>query len=684
MTAARTTTTSTRMGKGRSKRSSIACKKCHASKIKCDVSIQGSPCSRCKDRGLTDCEPIQSRRGTYDREEWWKKIKAQRESEERERRLALHTEVTADCQTPSSSPSFSDASSTSSMQQQVVELVEDATIYEKPKWDMMFESFLDDKLSDVETTSAPYFGESFPIRFLLENQHSKAGFNRVCRSPDLDDMVGLADHPTHLSAAKIAFLAREGCFTKPDCAVLNRLISTYFGRVHNVLPILKRTEFMRLYRGDKVPWLLLHSVCFAASTHCSPDILCRDCGGNRRDSRMTFYRCAKSLFDFGYEKDKLTLVQSAILLSYWGGQPHNYCNTFSWLNAAVTIAESLGMHLPVAVSDLGHSGRALWRRIWWVLVVRDSFCAALLGKPLRINMSQCFVSHLQLGDFELDTDQIEDSNVHAHGMYVIETTKLSMILRDIVSARSANAVTTLFVATTLRRLENWRASLPSCLKLAPCPTLSGTLNILASALSLMYYHNLIYLHQMALPSVISPAVTRNAVSQIVEIGLHLVTRCQIADVPQDAFGSFFMAMVLLFIFLLMKTGDTTLHQFQLRVCEMVVYQAQDYWDHADWILPLSDGLRQKLDAAVRPEATSKQTTKTIDSSMDNIALASLFNILGMHVTPATVHNTENEVDDPVEVAAQRGVLLFAGKTELNVFNEMDNLLADMDTLSSVI
>ncbi|KAK9350615.1 fungal-specific transcription factor domain-containing protein [Lipomyces doorenjongii] len=694
MTNARPNTSTIKgKGTGRGSRSSIACTKCHASKIKCDVSIHGSPCSRCKERGVIDCELIQSRRGTYDRKEWLKKVKARKEKEERERQMKMQSEIVISCQSPSPSPSSSDDCSLSPPPpSQVIEPVQTAAAFEKPSWNLIIESFLDPQKPVVDKTPVSYFGESFPMSFLLQNQHSKPGHIRLRRSSDEHDQATPAKHPKHITVAKLAFLADEKCFSKPDRAVLHQLVTSYFHKVHSVFPILDRTSFLRLYKADKVPWLLLQSICFAAATYGPVNVLCRDskCGSTRREARMIFYRRAKLLFDFCYETDKITLVQSAILLSFWGGQPHDYWNTFSWLNTAVNIAESLGMHRAVRASDLEDSEKALRRRIWSVLVVRDSFSAALLGKPLRINMSQCDVQPLQLSDFESDGDPPDDGDkpfgghVRAHGMYVIEMTKLSMILRDIVSARSANAISTTFVLAVLKRLDSWQASLPLCLDLDKCLSTSD-LSVLASALSVMYYHNVIYLYQVSLPSVMSYTIAQAALNQITEIGSNLVTRSEITDMPQDAFGSFFMAMVLSFTLLQTRTGHGRLHRTQLKVCEMIVYQAQECWDHADWILPLCDALWRKLDP-ISLTATSNETVKTeptIDPLMNDAEFDEIVNNIDMHLNPSVVASAEKDLFEPVGSIDGDNAMLRAGETELNVFNEMDEFFTDMDTFSSV-
>ncbi|KAK9482042.1 fungal-specific transcription factor domain-containing protein [Lipomyces starkeyi] len=679
-------------GTGRGSRSSIACTKCHASKIKCDVSIHGSPCSKCKERGVIDCKLIQSRRGTYDRKEWMKKVKARKEEEERERQMKMHSEIVISCQSPSSSSSSSDDSSLSPPPPlQVIEPVHSAAAFEKPSWNLMRESILEHQKSVAVKTPVSYIAESFPMSFLLQNQHSKPGHIRLRRQFDQHDNATPVGHPKHITVSKLAFMAEEKCFTKPDRAVLDKLVASYFRKVHPVVPILDRTSLLRLYKADKVPWLLLQSICFAAAAYCPVSVLCRDsrCGSTRREARMMFYRRAKLLFDFGYETDKITLVQSSILLSFWGGQPHDYWNTYSWLNAAVNIAESLGMHRAVRASDLEDSEKALRRRIWWVLVVRDSFSAALLGKPLRINMSQCDVQHLQLDDFESDSDPPDEvdklSGSRAHGMYVIETTKLSMILRDIVFARSAKAITTTFVLTVLKRLDSWHTSLPQCLNLDKCPSTSD-LNVLASALSVMYYHNLIYLYQMSLPSVMSCTIAQDAVNQITEIGSNLVTRSEIADMPQDAFGSFFMAMVLLFTLLQTKSGSGRLHRTQLKVCEMIVYQTQECWDHADWILPLCDALWRKLDS-ISLTTTSNQTVKaetTFEPLMNDVEFDEIANNMGIHLNPSVAASAGKYLFESTGSIDEDPATLHAGETELNVFNEMDEFLTDMDTFGSVL
>ncbi|KAK9427521.1 fungal-specific transcription factor domain-containing protein [Lipomyces doorenjongii] len=470
------------------------------------------------------------------------------------------------------------------------------------EWSLYFKSFFDNVAATAGKRTALYFGESFPVSWLLYHLQKIRGQIRIDRPRITEVYVPPGKHPPDMTEAKIIYLTSQACFVKPPSDVVDQLIAAYFQTVHNVYPIINRGEFMKLYKADRIPWLLFHSILFAASSHCPISLLCReDLNSTRREARMNFYRRAKSIFDLSYEKNKITLLQSALLLSFWGGPPDDYWNSISWINMAVNIAESLGMHRSMSSLDIADDERALWRRIWWCLVARDSFCASLQGKPLRINLSQCDVEQLVLTDFDSDCDPPGTHTWGArrieHGLYVIENIKLSLILRAIVQARDTRCIDTEFVLDMHKELQTWEHQMPNELRV-PVVSPESPLYVFCAALSLVYNHHLIYLHQTA-PSEceISLSVAQEAVSNIAEFGSMLVTLSVIPFIPQDSLASFFMAIVMLFAQMQGQKSEERMRLFrmQLNICEMIVHQSQDHWDHADWILAISESLRQKLD-----------------------------------------------------------------------------------------
>ncbi|KAK9364445.1 fungal-specific transcription factor domain-containing protein [Lipomyces kononenkoae] len=639
------------------KRSSIACKRCHASKIRCDVSINGSPCTRCRERNFTDCQLIESRRGLYDRKAWMRKMKGMRPVSESESEIAANLASTATGGAQNVILGYAPSSTSSQSPEEPVpnsgqysyiatSLRRKSASHDKrssEEWSVVFKLYGNDTNDVIDSNCISYFGESFPMSVLLKGLGHCRGMSRQSVRPISSTTLTIpGDHPDHITPEKIQYLESQKCFTKPQPDVLEQFFTLFFHRVHPLYAIIDRVAFMKMYKDDNVPWLLLHSICFAVATYCPTSLLCRENASTRRDARMKFYSRAKTLFDFSYETSKLALLQSAVLLSFWGGQPHDYWNTFSWINIAVNIAETLGIHRSKPSIDISDADKGLWKRIWSCLVTRDSFCAALLGKPLRINLVQCDAEFLTPDDFSSDADPGEEmwgTRRPESGLYVIAMTNLALILRRMVQARATHCVDTAFLIEIRKDLDNWLSALPLALRLNACYSDSPQY-IYATAVSLVYNHHLIYMYQMAVQeSIIPTSVALEAVAQIADIGSTLVTKSLIAYLPQNAYASFFMAIVMLFTQMSNCAGQLEtikLLQSQLKICEMVVHQAQDHWDHANWILALIDTQRQKLEldtsansagsSSISSNASTSSSTTT-NTSTTSLSLGTTSNVL---------------------------------------------------------
>ncbi|KAK9446901.1 fungal-specific transcription factor domain-containing protein [Limtongia smithiae] len=673
-------------------RSSIACKRCHASKIRCDIAACGPPCSRCRHRGFDDCQRIESRRGLYDRKEWMRKIRAA---------ATTNTDTTTDNTTITTAAATVTTAVSAVTEPPAIPVEDDITTINPPRsplrsptrqlcfvfpdhpaidphllatkpysflraavaaaatapddlphgapagqWSVVFRYFINDATETADRNLVSYFGESFPgglLRSFRINdpadtpQRPKPA--RICASITANPTA----HPPHISPSKLAFLESEGCFTKPPKDVLDQFITTYFQKVHPLYAIIERVAFMKMYREEKCPWLLLHAICFAAVTYCPQNLIC---ARSRREARKTFYGRAKTLFDFSYEQNKIVLLQSAVLLSFWGGEPNDYWNTFSWINVAVNVAETLGIHRKrpyIAISD---EDCGLWKRIWCCLVTRDSFCAALLGKPLRINLLQCDAEFWTYEDFASDADpggEMWGSRVVEHGLYVMAMTDLTLTLREMVIARATSRVNAEFFNRMRRDFCKFQRNLPPAMRYQTSGGPETPHFVHCIALSLVYNHNVLYLHQI-IPrpadltddldprDLLSSAAAHAAMSEIADLGSTLVTTSTIALLPQNAYAAFFMAIVMLFTQLRnnITTGlggadSTRLLQSQLKICEMVVFQAQDHWDHADWVLAMAESLRQRLNVITQqdgvlppqPKKYRRASMSTVDNDLND-------------------------------------------------------------------
>lgn len=236
----------------------------------------------------------------------------------------------------------------------------------------------------------------------------------------------------------IVFLNAKKAFETPGRETLDALIGVFLDRVFPLYPIVTRQDFLEQYRARRIPWILLHALCFIAATYCPPTILSRAGFESRQQARFSFYSKAKALFDTGYEGNKIVILQVSILMSFWGGSPNNYWNFYSWISAGVTIAETLGFHRSMAGTNMKPQDRSLLKRLWWILVVRDATCAALVGRPFRVNLDHCNLDTLTVEDFQFDTispDFAKNPQRHLFGLYQIHITKLSLILRRIITTR---------------------------------------------------------------------------------------------------------------------------------------------------------------------------------------------------------------------------------------------------------
>jgi hypothetical protein len=75
---------------------------------------------------------------------------------------------------------------------------------------------------------------------------------------------------------------------------------------------------MRRYRDAKNPpsLLLLQAILLAGSRVCNnPQLM--DANGSTTPAAMTFYKRAKALYDANYEDDRVTIVQSLILMGWY-------------------------------------------------------------------------------------------------------------------------------------------------------------------------------------------------------------------------------------------------------------------------------------------------------------------------------------------------------------------------------
>lgn len=162
-----------------------------------------------------------------------------------------------------------------------------------------------------------------------------------------------------------------------------RLIELYFRQFHHICPVVDEADFFTWYRSPEeyqgvhpqLMQLLLFSMLFAASSHLEEDEL-----------QHAPYRCVKhlqkALFAFAQaqyhllERNHLraeSLVQSALLLSYWSPYDSTKEVNSFWVSEAIRHAVASGL------PDL--SSRSRRRIIWWCCITRNRMISIGLRRP---------------------------------------------------------------------------------------------------------------------------------------------------------------------------------------------------------------------------------------------------------------------------------------------------------------
>lgn len=249
-----------------------------------------------------------------------------------------------------------------------------------------------------EAGRVAYLGESSNLTLLV---HDRNGTADVVHYPLPENVRGSRARLTELDNVEIDILHQRGAFLLPPRSLCDELVDAYFKWVAPILPVINRNRFMRQYRDAKNPpsLLLLQAILLAGSRVCTnPQLM--DANGSTTPAALTFYKRAKALYDANYEDDRVTIVQSLLLMGwYWEGPEDVTKNVFYWSRVATIVAQGSGMHRSVEGSQLSKADKRLWKRIWWTLFTRDRSVAVALGRPVHINTDDSDVEMICEDDF---------------------------------------------------------------------------------------------------------------------------------------------------------------------------------------------------------------------------------------------------------------------------------------------
>ncbi|KAJ5675849.1 Cutinase transcription factor [Penicillium macrosclerotiorum] len=258
--------------------------------------------------------------------------------------------------------------------------------------------------------------------------------------------------PARLQKEDIDYLAAKGALTIPDVSLRNELLKSYIHYVHTYMPLLDLEEFLQtIVQNDgihRISLLLFQAVMFAGMAFI--DIKHLQAAGyqTRKAARKIFFQRARLLYDFDYEVDRISLVQSLLLMTYWYETPDDQKDTWHWMGVSLSLAHTIGLHRDPGNSRMDLRRQRMWKRIWWSTYTRDRLIALGMRRPMRVKDDDCDVPMLTLDDFEFHSfspeivKMVGDSEILQNvshqrelALMFIEKAKLCLCVSHVLSAQ---------------------------------------------------------------------------------------------------------------------------------------------------------------------------------------------------------------------------------------------------------
>jgi transcriptional regulatory protein AMDR len=272
----------------------------------------------------------------------------------------------------------------------------------------------------------------------------------------------------------------------PEKGVVDRLLEAYFSRINPRFPVVDKTRFMHMYvarDSHNPPSLLLLQAIMVAGAH-----VCYD-GPERQTMKSLYFRRAKMLVDARFERNRDTVVQAALLLTWHtDGVDDVAANSWHWIHYAASVAFGLGMHRDAEPSTLVEHNKRMWRRVFWLLFQCDVSLAMQYGRPQAIDLDDCDV-------LDPKDEDVDECGTECQADYTAHRTKLMVIasqaFRDVFRPKSTPASASRALSGTDANLAEWCQSLPDRLRLRP----TSTLDLDSSSLHIDYHVLLLLLHR---------------------------------------------------------------------------------------------------------------------------------------------------------------------------------------------
>ncbi|KAL4923009.1 Zn(II)2Cys6 transcription factor [Aspergillus undulatus] len=383
---------------GHRNRSAIACEACRRRKVRCTVTVTGVPCINCAQDGI-QCA-VARRRGT------------QQAGNQPLREIRAVPDPGPRCSERVSPAQISGSRAVSDPLIFPTQCQRDAPEFTRAPHCLTPDSE-NSRTEDEERSAADFATASLKPR---DAQGSGMPMYTAPQSVARHIFRPMS-HP-NLTPQDIEYFKLKGCLELPSASVRRDLFHAYFHNVHPILPVVDAAEVLKheqqgVHQAEH-NLLLLWSIFFAAvNSQFIPVETCALAGySSRKEMKEAMYSRAKCMHN-NNGGDRITEMQSALLLGFWHSEMNNHAQPWYWTGVAISLGQIMGLHRDFDAvrsnPSITNSQRALWRRLWWSCVYRDGWLSLTLGRPLRINLLDCDVPMPSVPDVLSDMSGISPS-----------------------------------------------------------------------------------------------------------------------------------------------------------------------------------------------------------------------------------------------------------------------------------
>ena len=215
----------------------------------------------------------------------------------------------------------------------------------------------------------------------------------------------------------VEYLRVKGALVVPESNLTSACLRAFFQHVQPMFPIVDSSKILSIVKGtdpnkEKLSLLLFHTLIFVGSTWVDVRLVRRTGALSRKSFRQSIHQKIRLLYAADYEVDRLCLIQTFVLCTFWWEGPNETKDAWHRTGIALSLARTIDLHRssPALGRTSSETERRLRKRLWWVLIARDIISCFGLSRFPRISDTDYDVPMLEIEDFDLTSESWEDGD----------------------------------------------------------------------------------------------------------------------------------------------------------------------------------------------------------------------------------------------------------------------------------